>query len=296
MQELIKPSLARKIALRLQLDAKLPSIKADRGQLEQLIMNLVLNASEAIGHQSGQVTIETGVQTLTERDIANQRNFVGADLRPGQYVYVQVSDTGCGMDEATQARVFDPFFSTKFTGRGLGLSAVSGILRGHKGAARISSTPGGGTCFRAMLPAMASESPASGPVAGTAATDEPGKILIVDDEEMVRTMAKLSLERSGFNVLTADSGRTAIDLVERHCREIQLVVLDISMPGMSGEEVLHELCKIRPDIRVVVSSGYSEAETITCLRGQRVSGFIQKPYTASWLVEQVKASIQVTAS
>jgi CheY-like chemotaxis protein len=195
------------------------------------------------------------------------------------------------MDDATKTKVFDPFFSTKFTGRGLGLAAVAGIVRGHKGAITVDSAPGKGSCFTVLFPAVERAVKQSQVVDRDAALHGTGTVLVVDDEEMVREFAKKALERHGYTVLLADSGLAAIDAFRRHPGEMALVVLDLSMPHMSGEEALPELSKIRPKVKVVISSGYSEAETMTLFQGQRVSGFVQKPYTFKGLAEKVKVCL-----
>ncbi len=289
MTGLVGPSISKKIALHLDLAEALPPIQADRGQIQQVFMNLVLNAAEAIGGHDGLISVRTGVQNVDDRYV--RRHPEAAEMQAGTYVYLEVRDTGCGMDEATRARIFDPFFSTKFTGRGLGLAAVAGILRGHKGAITVTSAPGKGSCFTVLFPAAAHAAEEPPAAAVNAALEGSGVVLVVDDEPAVRDLAKRALERRGYTVLLAESGLAAIDLFKRHPGEIAVVVLDLSMPQMSGEEALPELRKLRPGVKVVVSSGYSEAETMTLFKGQRVSGFIQKPYTVTGLAEKVKACL-----
>jgi signal transduction histidine kinase/CheY-like chemotaxis protein len=289
MAGLVRPSISKKIALHLDLEEDLPSVEADRGQLQQVFMNLALNAAEAIGSHEGLITVRTGVQDVDDR--YTRLRPEAAALATGKYVCLEVRDTGSGMDDATRARIFDPFFSTKFTGRGLGLAAVAGILRGHKGAILVSSAPGQGSCFTVLFPAAARAAEERPAAAGMAAVRGSGVVLVVDDEKLVREMVKKALERYGYTVLLADGGLAAIDLLKRHPADVALVVLDLSMPRMSGEEALPELRKIRPEVKVLVSSGYSESETMTMFKGQRVSGFIQKPYTGAGLAEKVKACL-----
>ncbi len=286
---LVQPSLPKKISVSFDLAPVVPAIEADRGQVQQVFMNLVLNAGEAIGSHEGLLTVRTGVQDVDERYM--RFHLEAASLRPGKFVCLEVRDTGCGMDEATRVRAFDPFFTTKFTGRGLGLAAVAGIVRSHKGAITVSSTPGKGSCFTVLFPTVEHAVEASPVAPRETALRGTGVVLVVDDEPFVREMAKKALEHQGYTVLLAESGLGAIDAFRRHPGEIALVVLDLSMPLMSGEEALPELRKIRPEVKVVVSSGYSEAETMTLFRGQRVSGFIQKPYTAKELAESVNARL-----
>jgi PAS domain S-box-containing protein len=289
MSGLVRPSIPRKIAVSFDLDPDLPAIEADRGQVQQVFMNLALNAAEAIGSRDGLISISTGVEDVDER---YRLLHPGTEvLVPGQYIRLEVRDTGCGMDEATQAKIFDPFFSTKFVGRGLGLAAVAGILRGHKGAITVSSAPGKGSCFTVLFPASERAALAMAARAPEAGLSGKGTVLVVDDEPVVRGMAEKVLERHGYTVLVADSGQAAINILRRHPGDIALVLLDLSMPYMNGEEVLPELRKIRPDLKVVVSSGYSEAETMALFKGQQVSGFVQKPYTSKGLAEKVKVCL-----
>jgi CheY-like chemotaxis protein len=286
---LVRPSIAKKIALQLDLEQDLPPIEADRGQVQQVFMNLALNAAEAIGSHEGLISVRTGIQDLDETYMRLHPEL--ATLAPGKYVCLEVRDTGSGMDEATKAKIFDPFFSTKFTGRGLGLAAVSGILRGHRSGITVSSAPGKGSCFTVLFPAT-TRAAGKGPVVGRdTSLRGAGTVLVVDDEQLVRELAKRALERHGYTVLMADGGPAAIDVLKRHPGDIALVVLDLSMPNMSGEETLPELRKIRPDVKVLVSSGYSEAESLALFRGQRVSGFIQKPYTAVRLADGVRVCL-----
>ena len=282
----MRTSIPKKITLHLDLKDGLPPIEADRGQVQQVFMNLALNAAEAIGSQGGVISVRNGVQIVDDQYMRLHPD--AAMLPPGEYVFLEVRDTGCGMDEATRARIFDPFFSTKFTGRGLGLAAVAGIVRGHKSAIIVSSAPGEGSCFSVLFPAAA-HGVAERPVnTSSTALQGSGAVLVVDDEEVVRDLARRVLERQGYTVLLADNGPAAIDVFKRHPGAIALVVLDLNMPHMSGEETLQELRRIRPEVKVVVSSGYTEAETMTMFKGQRVAGFIQKPYTMTGLAEKVK--------
>ena len=286
ISDLIRPSVPKKVTLRLELEEGLPPFQADRGQVQQVLMNLALNAAEAIGSRDGRITVRTRAQRVDNSYIRAHPEAAG--LQPGSYIVLEVEDTGCGMDDSVKAKIFDPFFSTKFTGRGLGLAAVSGILRGHQGAIVVSSQPGIGSSFTVLFPAAARPAPGPLQTRPRAVTQGSGIVLVIDDEQVVRETARKTLERNGYAVLVAQSGPEAIDIFKRYPGRIDLAILDLNMPGMSGEETLPELRKIRPDLKVVVSSGYSEAEAMRLFEGQQVSGFIQKPYTAAVLAEKVK--------
>ncbi|MBZ5581104.1 MAG: PAS domain S-box protein [Acidobacteriia bacterium] len=270
---LLEPSISRKIELRFDLSPDLPAFEADRSQIQQIYMNLLFNAAEAIGGGSGLITVRTGVQEMDGR--ACVWDIVGQELRAGRYVFLEVDDNGCGMNDATRARIFDPFFSTKFTGRGLGLAAVAGIVRAHRGAIRVASAPGKGSRFTALFP--------------LAEANVSGAVLIVDDEAVVRRVARQGLEQRGYRTMVTESGPAAIDLLENNA--VELVVLDVSTPGPGGEDALSELRRYRPDVRFVISSGYSEAEARKLFRGRRVSGFIQKPYTSAQLADKVREAM-----
>jgi PAS domain S-box-containing protein len=289
--DLVKPSIPKKVRLHLDLPSDLPPVMADRGQLQQVVMNLVLNAGEAIGDHVGDIAVRAGCRDVDGG--APPADPHGGELHPGRYVFLEVRDTGCGMDEDTRGRIFDPFFTTKFTGRGLGLSAVSGILRGHNGAIQVSSEPGKGSCFTALFPAS-SLTPAARPGRGRVEGEpaRPGDlVLVVDDEEVVRQLARRVLESHGVPVIEAESAMAALDLLAREGARVSVILLDLSMPGLSGAEALPEFRRLHPGVRVLVSSGFGEDEVMSIFAGQKICGFIQKPYTTTRLLEAVRAAL-----
>ncbi len=286
MLHLLEVSLPKTVVLNLDLPKGLPSVSADASQVQQVIMNLVINAAEAIGDVSGAISLATGAQLLRDGDMG--RMLVGQDATPGLYVYLEVEDTGCGMDADTLQRIFEPFFTTKFTGRGLGLSAIMGIVRGHHGALRVDSEVGRGTVFKVLFPAK-------GITADTLAAPGPevsrvdsGLILVVDDDETVRAVARQALELKGFEVLDAHDGRVAVALVRQHGAAIGLVLLDMTMPHMGGEEAFLEMRLLQPDLAVVLSSGYDEVEAMGRFQGKGLKGFIQKPYGPRDLISKIQ--------
>jgi len=260
-------------------------------QVRQIIMNLVINASEAIGESSGVITMSTGLMECTREYLSE--SYLQDELPDGSYVYLEVDDTGCGMSEEVRSRIFEPFFSTKFTGRGLGLAAVLGIVRGHRGAIKVSSDPGWGTCVRVLFPisqvkAAVEERAAPGPPR----LQGEGTLLVVDDEEVVRVLSTRILERAGFTVLLAKDGKEAVEVFEAHAQEIRLVLLDLTMPLMDGEEVFRQMCRIRSDVRAILSSGYSEQDATERFTNLGLAGFLQKPYTADLLMEAVSKALR----
>ncbi len=294
MGHLLSAVISKKAELRIHAQAGLPAIEGDATQLRQVIMNLITNASDAIGDHSGFISVTTGAMQADEDYLAS--TYINDDLKPGRYVFVEVADTGCGMDAATTARIFEPFFTTKFPGRGLGLSAVLGILRGHNGAIRVHSEPGRGTTIRMLLPASvaAVESAArstSGPQAADRDQRCQGTVLVVDDEEMVRSVTKKVLLRAGFDVITAEDGRDALDVFRERREQIAVVLLDMTMPRLSGLETFQELRRIDPDVRVVLTSGYSEQEATQLLRDSGLAGFLQKPSTADAMIAKLRSAI-----
>lgn len=290
LARLLQVSISKKARLEYDFCDDLLPIEADATQIQQVVMNLMTNASDALGDETGVIGVRTGLIRADEEYLSD--TYIDDNLACGLYAYVEVSDTGCGMDDETKARIFDPFFTTKFTGRGLGLAAVLGIVRGHGGTIKIESELGKGTTTRVLFPCA--DQPA-----GAAAIDNPpdeaaapienwhgtGKILVVDDEEVVRSLAKNILEDAGYSVMTAKDGQEGVEMFSECADEITVVLLDLTMPNMDGEETFRELCKIRSDIPVILSSGYNEEDIATRFDGKGLAGFIHKPYRVKNLME-----------
>jgi PAS domain S-box-containing protein len=283
---LVQTSLPKQAQLRMQLADNLPGIDADPGQLQQIVMNLVINGAEAIGPEGGSVLVRTGVQDVDAHYISTMSS-AGELLKAGRYVALEVHDTGTGMDEATLAKIFDPFFTTKFAGRGLGLSAVLGIVRAHHGALKVYNKPGQGTTFKVLLRASQHQVTAQAQ-AVKRKLDGAGTVLVVDDEEIVRVTARHTLERYGYRTMLANDGVEALEAFRTLPGQISLVLLDLTMPVMNGEETLRHLQTLDPQVKVLLSSGYNEVEAVQRFAGKGLAGFIQKPYTAAGLAEKVK--------
>ncbi len=279
MLHLLKASISKKAVLRLHAERGLPRIQADPSQIRQVVMNLIVNASEAIGDRSGVIALSAGATRCDEEYL--RATELATDLTPGTYVHVEVTDTGCGLTPEVRGRIFEPFFTTKFSGRGLGLAAVLGIVRAHRGAIKVYSEPGKGTTFRLLFPAVDSvDGMAVGGERKTGASWRGhGTILLADDEESLRALGARMLERLGFSVVTAADGRQAVELYRQRREEIALVVLDLTMPHLDGIEALAELRRVDPGVRVVLASGYSEEDVTSRFTGQSVEGVLQKPYT-----------------
>jgi PAS domain S-box-containing protein len=290
---LIHASIPGNVRLTLNLERDLPAIQADKTQIEQLAMNLIINAAEANQGNAGSVILTTASRNVGAGELSA---FLTEQKKGGDYVVLEVRDSGSGMDQETLKRIFDPFFSTKFLGRGLGLSAALGIIRGHKGALRVISAPGQGTVFEALFPAAATAPARPAPREETALAQGRGAVLVVDDEEIVRNMVQKALTRAGYEVLLAGNGAEALAVFSRNASRISLVLLDLVMPVMSGEEVLPHLLSMKPGGPVIVSSGHGEDECRLRLKEPRVAGFLQKPYTAASLAAKVQAVLGATAA
>jgi len=280
MGHMLEVSISKRAALRYELTSPLPAVEVDATQIRQIIMNLVINASEAMGDKDGVISISTGCVECSESYL---REVWLADRIPGgSYVYFEISDTGCGMNKETLAKIFDPFFTTKFTGRGLGMAAVLGIIRGHKGAIKVYSEESKGSSFKILLPA--GERPAE--LRDEALHDEQwkgaGVALLVDDEETILDIGSEMLRELGFEVVTAPDGERALQ-VYGSGDDISVVVLDLTMPHMDGEQCFRELRLMNPQVKVIMSSGFSEHEVTQKFAGKGLAGFVQKPYKLSSL-------------
>lgn len=291
MSHLLDVSTSKKAVIRYHFGADLPPIAVDAAQVRQIVVNLVSNASDAIGDESGVITVSTGAVQCSRTYLSEA--YLDDDLPEGGYVYVEVTDTGSGMDPQTRARLFEPFFTTKFAGRGLGLAAVLGIVRGHRGALKIRSELGKGSSFKVLFPAAPAQAePTPGPAAPEAPWTGAGTILVVDDEEAVRTLARATLEQHGFGVLTACDGVEGVNIFRDHVEEIVAVLLDLTMPRMGGEETFRALQHIRSDVRVILSSGYGEEDSINRFLDKGLSGFVQKPYQPRVLIAKLREVLE----
>jgi PAS domain S-box-containing protein len=287
---LVRMSIPRNVQLRFDL-GKAPAVLADPGQMQQLVMNLVINGAEAIPPgEPGTVAIGTGSHEIDEDYI--RQTLSPGEIAPGPYVYLEVHDTGTGMDEDTISRIFDPFFTTKFTGRGLGLAAVLGIVRGHKGALKVYSAVGKGTTFKVLLPvAEADDIPVPAKKEATG-LEGSGIVLVIDDEDIVRRATKATLERYGYTVVLAADGGEGVDMFRSMANRVSAVLLDLTMPVISGEDALRQIHAINPNVKVILSSGFNEVEAVRRFTGKGLAGFLQKPYTAQRLAEMVRRVIE----
>ena len=291
---LLHVSISKKIMLKFELAPGLPPVSGDASQLRQIVMNLVINAAEAIGDNPGAIALRTGLVRADRRYLADLQP--AASLPEGDYLFIEVSDTGCGMTPEVQARIFEPFFTTKFTGRGLGLAAVLGIVRGHHGALRVSSELGKGTTFKLLLPATPDAVVAAQtPMPQTKTWRGSGRVLLADDEETVRAVVSRSLENLGFTVTTAADGREAAQLFEAEPEAFTLVVLDFTMPHMNGAEAFARMQQIRPTVRVLLMSGFSEPQATLNLAGKGLAGFLQKPFELPQFCDAIRAVFEAPA-
>jgi CheY-like chemotaxis protein len=276
--QILQISISKKCVLRFDLKPDLPPIEVDATQIQQVIMNLVINASEAIGDRNGVISISTGLIRVDRAYLA--ATLIDSDLPEGEYIFLEVSDTGSGMSPEVRERIFDPFFTTKFTGRGLGLAAVLGIVRGHKGALKVYSELGRGTTFKLLFPAAAGASETIvGPDENLPAWRGSGTVLVVDDESRMRQTVDRMMRRLGFDTVLVCNGREAVDGFRVDPDRFELVLLDLTMPDMDGEQTFTELRRIRSDVRVILMSGFNAQEAMLRFPGKGLASFLQKPFT-----------------
>jgi PAS domain S-box-containing protein len=283
--ELVHVSISKSVELEMRIDHGIPMIEASPSQIQQLMMNLIINGSEAIGDRFGRITITTFVRDVNDVSAASKE--VGYALSPGRFVGLEVTDTGCGMDEQTKARIFEPFFTTKFTGRGLGLAAAQGIVRSLRGWIEVRTAPGEGSTFRVMIPAKEQRRGRAGESASLTAEAGRARILLLDDEELVGRTAKVILEGAGYSVHVANESEEGLAMFRESRGSIDLILLDMNMPGKTSVEIVREIRTLDPQMPVAIVSGYSEEEVTRRFGPTVVSGFVQKPFTSSRLVSDI---------
>jgi CheY-like chemotaxis protein len=287
--ELLRVIVPENTRLNVRLPGELTVAHANAAQIRQVVMNLVLNACEAIGEKNGVITIAARRERLAGPHGGTSR----AGLPDGDYICLEVSDNGRGMAEETRVRIFDPFFSTKTAGRGLGLAAVQGIVRSHGGAIDVKSIAGKGATFQVLLPCngTASESRPSASPSPDAFDERKASILVVEDEETLRLSVSRILRKRGFSVLEAGDGNLAVNLIRAPKENIAVVLLDLNLPGKSSYEVMAELRRVRPGVKVILTSAYGQDSLSASLEGVEEKSFIRKPYHLSELVSKIRHAL-----
>lgn len=290
-EEILRISASKNISFNFNLKKDIPLINADPSQVRQVLFSLVTNSSEAIGEKAnGKVKISTGVKYCNASYLENC--CIKEDQAEGDFVFIEISDNGSGIAADMLDRIFDPFFSTKFTGRGLGLAAVLGIVQGHDGVLKVQSLAGKGTTMTVLFPALKQENVRARELAVDKAERKDAKnILIVDDEPSIIKLAVKILETEGYNVFKATDGAEAVELFRNNARKIRIVVLDLNMPNMDGEEAAGEILKIKNDTLILISSGFTDHEASEHFTGKNIAGFIQKPYRPKELIDKIEGLI-----
>ncbi len=286
--DVLAPAAADKVRVTYSLTPGLPFFMADAGQLEQVASDLVINAIEAFDEGGGEIAVSTGVMDCGQDYLAS--TYVDDGLPAGRYVFLEVRDTGKGIAPEDIPRIFDPFFTTKFIGRGLGLAGLLGIVRAHQGAVKVDSRPSEGTSFRVLFPVPEeTEETVSAKVeGGSPVLGGDGIILLVDDEVHILDMDRQILESRGYRVLTAAGGPEALEIFRQRAEDIALVLLDLTMPRMSGDEVFREMNLVRPGVPVLISSGFTEEQVMEKFTDAKLAGFLQKPYSLQVLLDRVE--------
>ncbi|MEI7657646.1 MAG: MASE1 domain-containing protein [Phycisphaerae bacterium] len=286
-------SIAGKATLRVDVAAGLPAVEIDATQVRRLVMNLVTNAADAVNDARGEIRVSTGLVDADADLLASQTIAGGA--APGPYAFVEVTDTGKGMDQRTLDRIFDPYFTTKATGRGLGLAAAPGVIKAHHGALKVESSPGRGTTFRILTPASplpASSIEAKPPAPASLQPPDPGTILVVDDEEVVRSFAVATLRAMGHKVLEAHDSYTALAHLCKSGEPVDAILLDASIHGIPGRDFLHAIRDMGVASPVILSSGYTREHAMGALGPVEHVSFLHKPYTHQALAEAIHRALQ----
>lgn len=292
MVDMLKKTTPQNAEIKLCCTPDIPLIHGDSSQLNQVVMNLIINASEAIGNVRGEIRV-----SLTETTIDDghpEKDYNGQAIPTGSYACLEVTDNGCGMDEETKWRIFEPFYTTKFTGRGLGMSAVLGIISSHKGALQLHSQLGQGSTFKVYLPAQKEDSTQDRPAPQTTGSQWRGlgTILLAEDEDQIREITKTFLEMFGFTVLEAANGKEALDLYQKSASDICLVLTDVGMPVMDGYALINALKQLNPLVPIIISSGFGDADIATRIGHDDIAGLVNKPYTSDKLSKVLKAVLE----
>ncbi|NTV49091.1 MAG: response regulator [Geobacteraceae bacterium] len=288
MVAMLKTTIKQNVVIRSELCTDIPFITGDASQIRQIVMNLIINAAEAIGEEQGEIHV-----SLSKREIKagkSESDHLGNFIPAGQYICLEVTDNGCGMDEETRFKIFEPFYTTKFTGRGLGMSAVLGIITAHKGALQLTSQPGQGTTFKVYLPVQTNDATRieSNQNATSATWKGSGTLLLVEDEAIIRLIVKEQAEKLGLTVIEASNGKEAMELYLKNSAEITHVLTDMDMPVMDGYALFRELKKLNPELPIIISSGFGDAEVTSRIPLEEISGLISKPYNFDQFREVLK--------
>jgi PAS domain S-box-containing protein len=287
MISMLRTTINQNILITPNISADIPLICGDASQIRQIVMNLIINAAEAIGEGQGEVIV-----TLANTEIKSgqmDKDYHGKEMPAGRYVCLEVSDNGCGMDDETLIRIFEPFYTTKFTGRGLGMAAVQGIITAHHGILQVCSKPGQGTMFRVYLPTQTTDPCVVEKLADPVPWQGTGTVLLVEDDEQIRMIAKTLLQLIGFTVIEAANGEEGLELYQKNITLVTLVFTDLGMPVMNGYEMIHELKKLDPDLPVVITSGFGDDDVTSHVACELIAGLLNKPYTFNQLYEVMKS-------
>jgi PAS domain S-box-containing protein len=290
MSEILELALSKKAILKFKAELTPALFKGDPAQIRQVVMNLVSNAAEAVGDNEGTIKLTTGTMFCDRSCFPLP--FQNENLPEGDYVYLEVADTGCGMDQETQEKIFDPFFTTKFQGRGLGMAVVLGILRAHRGTILLDSQPGEGTTIRILFPSLeASEKTESAAPGDKFKWKGKGTVLMIDDDTDVLLVGERMLKRLGFQVLTTPDAAEGIEIFKKLANNLDCVLINLSMPKIDGVELFHKLREIRTNIPIIICSGYTEDQVMNRFQENKPEGFIQKPYRIKQLEDKIKMII-----